>query len=192
MTYTSNQKDIIRDSFKAIGAVVDSFTNYKYGIKIVVIYPDFKSFWNLDILSGADFIINHLKNDGDIDFIDYKANISKSGEICINIITTKPIPKKIIDRINTEKFKAKPNKFGQIPEVGDYIVGNKSGEISSLFVAEVIGWDSRALIVKNIMGYGQTGEVMTMRWVENMVFPKDVFKEDLDSFLVMMKLSMEH
>lgn len=95
---------------------------------------------------------------------------------------------KMLSRINTKDYSAQPNKFGQIPEVGDYVVGNQSGNVSNLLVAEVLGWDSKALIARVISDGDCSGEVLTMRWVENLIFPRAWFKDDLTELLVLAKM----
>jgi len=103
-------------------------------------------------------------------------------------------PKTLKDKINIDKWDPQQNKFGQTPEVGDYIIGNRPGEGGELFVAEVLGWNHQSLIVKPILGlskYQNDQEAISMRWEENMVIPKDAFGEEFESFLVMFKLSME-
>jgi len=191
MTLTEIQKDLIRDILDGEGMSV-TFSNYRYGIKLEISKKNMSGVLYLsDQRNRAYYILNNLKKNGDIDYIKMTITWNAMNSVQVDLKMKEFTPKKLEDRIDTERFKAKPNKFGQIPEIGDYVVGNKSGNISSLFIAKVVGWDSKALIVKSIMGYDPAGELMAMRWAENMIFPKDLFKEDLDSFLIMMKLSME-
>lgn len=124
---------------------------------------------------------------------------SFGGEVTYRI-NGDPIKQTLIEKIDTT-LEAKPNRFGQIPEVGDYAIGIRSAD-SRIFIVEVMGWNEKSLIVQPLIST-ETSEnwdgkkkiedhtkPTTMRWKDNVIIPKDAFGEDFNEFLVMFKLSM--
>lgn len=187
--FTQEEKKIIRDAMDVCALKV-RFTASEYGVKIEV-RNDQLGITYKELKHTVGQIMDTLRLRKQINFKTCFMTSGGGSKMRFNVRMRDYPVKTTIDRINIEKYPAKANKFEQLPEVGDYIIGNKAGRTDTLFIAEILGWDSSALIVKNIMGYGRPGDIETMRWRENIIFPKDTFKDNLESFLVMMKLSME-